>query len=156
MASSAAWGSAPSLAQPTINAIQQQITALLPGSLAAAVTAQFASAPAGGGSLPADPGSMPVQPSTVGMMLAMAFSPGSGSGASSSMGASPAQPTIDAIQQQITALLPSSLASAITSQFAGAPAMGQAVLPTPAAASAALAVPLGDPASAFLSLPQTM
>lgn len=66
-----------------------------------------------------------------------------------------AQPTISAIQQQIAALLPSSLASAITSQFAGASsAAGQAALPTPAAASAALILPSSDPASAFLSLPQ--
>ena len=65
------------------------------------------------------------------------------------------QPTINAIQQQITALLPGDLASAITSQFAGAsPAAGQAALPTPAAASAALILPSSDPASLFLSLPQ--
>ena len=147
MASSAASMPMPSLAQPTISAIQQQIAALLPSSLASAITSQFA-----GGSA----GSAPVQPSTVGAMPAMTFSPpSSGLDASASAGASLAQPTIAAIQQQIAALLPSSLASAITSQFAGASsAAGQAALPTPAAASAALILPSSDPTSAFLSLPQ--
>ena len=136
---------ASSLAQPTITAIQQQITALLPSNLASAITSQFAGAPAG---------SVPVQPSTVGAMPAMAFgSSGSGSDASAAVGASLAQPTIAAIQQQITALLPGSLASAIASQFAGASiAAGQAALPTPPAASAASILPSSDPASAFLSL----
>ena len=145
MASSAASMPMSSLAQPTINAIQQQITALLPSSLASAITSQFA-----GGSA----GSVPVQPSTVGAMPAMTFG-SSGSDASASTGTSLAQPVIAAIQQQITALLPGGLASAITSQFAGAsPTTGQAALPTPAAASAALILPSSDPASVFLSLPQ--
>ena len=152
MTSSATSMPAPSLAQPTINAIQQQIAALLPSTLASAVTAQFA-----GGSSSADQGSAPVQPSTVGATPAMAFSlSDAGSDASSPPVASLAQPTIDAIQQQIAALLPSDLASAITSQFAGAsPAAGEAVLPTSSAASAALTMSFGDPASLFLSLPST-
>jgi len=139
MASSAASIPVPSLAQPTIDAIQQQITALLPSNLAAAITSQFAGAP--------------VLPSTIGALPAIAFSfPGSGSDASASVGAFLAQPTINAIQQQIAAFLPSNLASAITSQFAGAsPAMGQAVLPTPAV-GASLATLFSDQASAFLSL----
>lgn len=147
MASSAASTPMPSLAQPTINAIQQQITALLPSNLASAITSQFAGASAG---------SVPVQPSTVGARPAMTFGlSGSGSDGSVSAGVSLAQPAIAAIQQQITALLPGDLASAITSQFAGAsPAAGQAALPTPAAASAALILPSSDPASVFLSLPQ--
>lgn len=66
-----------------------------------------------------------------------------------------AQPPINAVQKQITALLPGSLASAVTSQFAGAsPAAGRAPLPTPAAASAALILPSSGPASVFLSLLQ--
>ena len=143
MASSAASMPASSLAQPTINAIQQQITALLPSDLVSAITSQFA-------------GGVPVQPSTVGASSAMAFSfPGSGSGTSASMGASLAQPTITAIQQQISALLPSDLASAITSQFAGASsASGQMTLPTPSAASAASVLPSSDLINTFLSLPQ--
>ena len=147
MASSAA----SSLAQPVINAIQQQITALLPGSVASAITAQFA-----GGPPSATAGSAPVQPSTIGAMPAMAFSlPGSASSASGSAVASQAQSTITAIQQQITALLPSDLASAITSQFAGASsAAGQATLPA-SGASAALILPSSDLINTFLSLPQT-
>ena len=150
MASSAASTPASSLAQPTITAIQQQITALLPSSLASAITAQFA-----GASSSTTTGSAPVQPSTIGAMPAMTFSlPGSGSGASGSTVASLAQPTIAAIQQQITALLPSDLASAITSQFAGASAAtGQATLPT-SAGSAALILPSSDLINTFLSFPQ--
>ncbi len=147
MASSAASTPAPSLAQPTITAIQQQIAALLPSNLASAITSQFAGAPAG---------SVPVLPATVGAMPVMAFSlPGSESAASASGSTSPAQSTITAIQQQIMALLPSGLASAITSQFAGASsATGQAVLPTPSAASAASILPSSDLINTFLSLPQ--
>ena len=147
MASSAASTPAPSLAQPTITAIQQQIAALLPSNLASAITSQFAGAPAG---------SVPVLPATVGAMPVMAFSlPGSGSAASASGSTSLAQSTITAIQQQIMALLPSGLASAITSQFAGASsATGQAVLPTPSAASAASILPSSDLINTFLSLPQ--
>ena len=147
MASSAASMPTSSLAQPTIDAIQKQITALLPAGLASAVTSQFAGASAG---------SMPVQPSTVGAMPGMAFSmPGSGSDGSTSAGASLAQPMVDAVKAQIAALLPSDLASAITSQFAGAsPAAGQAALPMPSAASAASILPSSDLINTFLSLPQ--
>ena len=152
MASSAASTFPSSLAQPTITAIQQQITALLPSSLAPEITAQFA-----GGASSTTTGSTPVQPSTIGDMPAMAFSlPGAGSGATGSAAASLAQPTITAIQQQITALLPSDLASAITSQFAGASsaATGQA-MPPASAAGAALILPSSDLVSSLLSLPQT-
>ncbi len=151
MASSAASTPASSLAQPTIAAIQQQIAALLPSSVASAITAQFA-----GGASTTTTGSAPVQPSTIGAAPAMAFSlPGSGSGAAGSAAASQAQPTITAIQQQIAALLPSGLASAITSQFAGASsAPGQATLPA-STASAALILPSSDLVHTFLSLPQT-
>ncbi len=142
MVSSDASTPAPSFAQPVINAIQQQIAALLPSNLASSITSQFA-------------GGVPVQPSTVGAMPAMTFSSStSGSGASASAGASMAQPIISAIQQQITALLPSDLASAITSQFAGASSTGQAMLPIPAAASAGLILPSSDLINTFLSLPQ--
>ena len=65
-----------------------------------------------------------------------------------------AQPVISAIQQQINALLPSSLASAITSQFAGASTTGQAALPTPSAAVAALVMPSSSLIDTFLSLSQ--
>ena len=142
---------ASSLAQPTITAIQQQITAMLPSSVASVITAQFA-----GGASSTTTGSAPVQPSTIGAMPAMAFSlPGSGSSASGSTVASQAQTTITAIQQQITALLPSDLASAITSQFAGASsATGQPMLPA-SAASAALILPPSDLINTVLSLPQT-
>lgn len=145
MASSAASTPVPSLAQPTINAIQQQITALLPSDLASAITSQFAGAPSG---------SVPVQPSTIGSLSAMAFSSsGSGSDASASVGASLAQPTISAIQQQISAYLPSDLASAITSQFAGS--FGNPVsLPVTSAAGAASILPSSDLINTFLSLPQ--
>ena len=144
MASSDASMAAPSFAQPVINAIQQQIAALLPSNLASSITSQFA-------------GGAPMQPSTVGAMPAMTFSfPASGSGASASAGASMAQPVISAIQQQITALLPSDLASAITSQFAGASSTGQAMLPIPAAASAGMILPSSDLINTFLSLPQAM
>ncbi len=139
MASSTTSIPVPSLAQPTINAIQAQITAILPSDLASAITSQFAGAP--------------VQLSTIGAPPAMAFSfPGSGSDASASVGASLAQPTINAIQAQITAILPSDLASAITSQFAGASPATGTVLPTPAAASTALATLFSNQANAFLSL----
>lgn len=144
MASSAASMPRPTLAQPTINAIQQQIAASLPGDFASAITSQFAGGPAG---------SVPVRPSTVGAMPAMTFGlSGSGLDGSASAGASLAQPTIAAIQQQITVLLPGGLAFAITSRFSGAsPATGQAALPTPAAASAASILPSSDPANAFLA-----
>ena len=69
---------------------------------------------------------------------------------------SSAQSAINAVQQQITALLPSNLASAIASQFAGASSTGQAMLPTPAAAGAALILPSSDLINTLLSLPQAM
>ena len=72
------------------------------------------------------------------------------SSAAPMLASSLAQPTITAIQQQITALLPSDLASAITSQFAGASSStGPASAP-----SAALILPSSDLVQTFLSLPQ--
>ena len=139
MASSDASMSPPAFAQPVISAIQAQITALLPSSVASAITSQFA-------------GGVPVQPSTVGAGPAMSFSsPGSGAAAA---GALAAQPVISAIQAQITPLLPSGLASAITSQFAGA--SSSSALPAPSAAAASLVLPSSDLINTFLSLPQTM
>lgn len=132
-------------AQPTINAIQQQITALLPSDLASAITSQFA----GGSSM---------QPAMSGAAPTMTFSyPADGSAVSSAMAASLAQPTIAAIMQEITAILPSDLASAITSQFAGAstsPDQGS-MLMQPSIGSAASMPLLGDQLNAFLSIPQT-
>ncbi len=140
MASSGASMPVPSFAQPVVNAIQQQISSFLPSDLASAITSQFA-------------GGVPVQPSTVGAMPAMTFSPpASGSGAAPA-GASAAQSTISAIQAQITALLPSGLASAITSQFAGASSTGQA---PSSASAAALVLPSSDLINTFMSLPQPM
>jgi len=131
-----------SLAQPTIDAIHQQITAALPSSYASAITAQFAG------------GSPAAQPSMSGTAPTFTFSYPQGSAA-----ASVAQPTITAIQQQIAALLPSDLASAITSQFAGASvASGQGgVTVQPPTGSAAPTLALSDEFKAFFSsIPQTM
>lgn len=74
------------------------------------------------------------------------------SSAASTTAPSLAQPTITAIQQQIADLLPGSLASAITSQFAGA--SSGTTLPAPSAASASSVLPSSDLVNTFLSLSQ--
>lgn len=139
-----------SLAQPTIDAIQQKIAALLPGSVAAAITSQFAGGSGGSGS------TMPPQVSGMGPAMSFVF-PGSGGGSGSTTMASPAQPTIDAIKAQIAALLPSDLASAITSQFAGASTgSGGTSMPVPSSTgSMALVLPSAADINTFLSIPQT-
>lgn len=104
------------VAQLTGSLIQQQINAMLPSG--SAITSQFAKAPS-------------TAPALSDMAPIMAFSPPDAESATpSAMASSLAQPTIDSIMQEITAMLPSGLASAITPQFAGASTTpGQADMP---------------------------
>ena len=107
--------------RPTINFISQQITASLPSEYAAAITAQFAGAPAAGSAAP-----------SVALPVA-----GNSQEASAAFGAALARPTISFIQAQITSLVPSEYAAAITSQFAAAPpSFAQGAAPVPSAAGA--------------------
>ena len=95
-----------SLAQPTIDAIQQKIAAILPSNVASAITSQFAGGSASSG------GSGSMMPGSMGGMSFAVPASGGGSG-SAAAGSSLAQPTISAIQAQIAALLPSDLARII-------------------------------------------
>ena len=97
----------PAAAQPTIAFIQAQITASVPSQYASAITAQFA----GGSSQAAPMGSA----STSGSVELPASDY-----AAAATGAGLAQPTINFIDQQISAMVPSQYASAIEAQFAGA------------------------------------
>lgn len=132
-------------AQPTINAIQQQIAAMLPSGLASSITAQFA-------------GAASTQPAMSGAAPAMTFSlPNAAPAVPTAMASSLAQPTIATIMQEITALLPSSLASAITSQFAGASSVsGQASLSIQPPVDSGASIPvLSAQINVFLPIPQT-
>jgi len=131
-------GAGPALAQPTISFIQSQITAMLPSQYASAITAQFAGAssspapsavPAQPSAVPAQPSAMPEQPAT----------PAAAGSESAAVGASLAQPTIQYIQAQITAYVPSQYAASILAQFtAAASAPSAAGAPTPPSAAGAV------------------
>ncbi len=124
-------GMSPALAQPTISFIQSQITAMLPSQYASAITAQFA-----GGSGAAAPSAPPAEPSAPAMQMP---DPAASDSASAAIGAGLAQPTIDYIQSQITALVPSQYAASVLAQFnAATTAAGPVSLPMQAPAGAAM------------------
>lgn len=125
-------GAGPALAQPTISFIQSQITAMLPSQYASAITAQFAGA-SSASALPSAVAAQPAMPVASGGMAA-AFGPGL------------AQPTIDYIQAQITALVPSQYAASVLAQFNAATSSASAAAASAAAASAAGASAAGVPA----------
>lgn len=124
-------GMGPALAQPTISFIQSQITAMLPSQYASAITAQFA-----GGSEAAAPSAPPAEPSAPAMQMP---APAASDGGSAAIGAGLAQPTIDYIQSQITALVPSQYAESVLAQFnAATTSAGPVSLPMQAPAGAAM------------------
>ena len=129
-----------SAVQPTINFISQQIRASLPSQYADAITAQFAGASTNGASTNgasstgggAPPAALPT------------FS--NAQEASAAFGAALARPSIEFIQAQITSLVPSEYAAAITAQFAATPpffAQGAAVPPTSGASAQVQVIPAG-------------
>ncbi len=127
----------PALAQPTISFIQSQITAMLPSQYASAITAQFA------GASGAAPSAVPAPSSAVAAQPAMPDASGSGAAA---IGLGLAQPTIDYIQAQITALVPSKYASSVLAQFNAATSSANAAGANAAGANAAGASAAGIPA----------
>ena len=121
-------GGAPALAQPTISFIQSQITAMLPSQYASAITAQFAGASSdpAPSAVPAQPVAVAEPPSAMPEQPAMPAASGSESAA---VGAGLAQPTIEYIQAQITALVPSQYAASILAQFSAASSPSAAGIP---------------------------
>lgn len=130
-------GAGPALAQPTISFIQSQISAMLPSQYASAITAQFA-----GASSASAPSAVPVMPALPSAAPAMPALPIASGGASAAFGMGLAQPTIDYIQAQITALVPSQYASSVLAQFnaatSSASAAGVPALPVAAGAMPSL------------------